>query len=115
MLRTFLEPNLQRLGVETQTLWFQQGGAVAHDASPQQDVPAHVIPRRRNIERTARSPNHNACDFLPRGYLKSKVYGKQTKDNSGLETEHRGQSGSTFSLRAPTSDAKLPEKLVGIC
>jgi hypothetical protein len=26
MLRTYLEPELQRLGVETQTLWFQQTG-----------------------------------------------------------------------------------------
>ena len=30
MLRTFLEPELQRRGVETQTLWFQQDGAMAH-------------------------------------------------------------------------------------
>jgi hypothetical protein len=32
MLRTFLEPELQRLGVETQTLWFQQDGATARTA-----------------------------------------------------------------------------------
>jgi hypothetical protein len=30
MLRTFLEPELQRLGVEKQTLWFQQDRAMAH-------------------------------------------------------------------------------------
>jgi len=30
MLCTFLEPQLQRRGVETQTLWFQQDGATAH-------------------------------------------------------------------------------------
>jgi len=32
ILRTFLEPELQRLGVETQTLWFQQDRATAHTA-----------------------------------------------------------------------------------
>jgi hypothetical protein len=30
MLCTFLEPELQRLGVENQTLWFQQDGAKVH-------------------------------------------------------------------------------------
>jgi hypothetical protein len=32
MPRTFLEPELQRLGVEIQTLWFQQDRAMAHTA-----------------------------------------------------------------------------------
>jgi hypothetical protein len=32
MLRTFLEPELQTLSVETQTLWFKQGAAMAHTA-----------------------------------------------------------------------------------
>jgi hypothetical protein len=32
MLRTFLEPELQRLGIENQTLWFQQDGTTAHTA-----------------------------------------------------------------------------------
>ena len=32
MFRTFLEPESQRLGVETQTVWFQQYGAMAHTA-----------------------------------------------------------------------------------
>jgi hypothetical protein len=32
MLCTFLEPEFQRLGVEMQTLWFQQDGTMAHTA-----------------------------------------------------------------------------------
>jgi len=40
MFRTFLEPELQTLGDETQTLWFQQDGATAHTAGPLQDVPS---------------------------------------------------------------------------
>jgi hypothetical protein len=32
MLRTFLKPELQRLGVETHTFWFQQDGAMPHTA-----------------------------------------------------------------------------------
>jgi hypothetical protein len=40
---------------------------------------------------------------------------KETKDNSGLETEHQGRSGSDFSQHAATSDAELPETLEGVC
>jgi len=69
MLCTFLEPELQRLGVETQTLWFQQDGATAHTARTAMGVlnkmfPACVISQRRNPEWSARSPDLNACDFF---------------------------------------------------
>jgi hypothetical protein len=40
---------------------------------------------------------------------------RETKDNGGLETEHQGLSGSSFSQHAATSDAELPETLGGIC
>ena len=40
---------------------------------------------------------------------------KETKDNDGLETEHQGRSGSSFSHNAATRDAKLPETLAGMC
>jgi len=40
---------------------------------------------------------------------------KETKDNSGFETEHQGRSGSNFFQHAATSDAELPEKLVRMC
>jgi hypothetical protein len=30
---------------------------------------------------------------------------KETRDNSGFETEHNGRSGSNFSQHAATSDA----------
>jgi hypothetical protein len=82
MLLTFLEPELQRLGVETQTLWFQQDGATAHTARAAMQVinemlPTCVISRRGNIEWPGRSPDLNVCDFFPWGYLKSKVYEKK--------------------------------------
>jgi len=40
---------------------------------------------------------------------------KETKDNSGFETEHQGRSGSNFSQHAAMSDAELPETLGGMC
>jgi hypothetical protein len=69
MLRTFLEPELQRLGIENQTLWFQKDGATANTAGTAMPVlfemfPARVISRRGSIEWPARSPDLNACDFL---------------------------------------------------
>ena len=45
-LRTFLEPELQSLGVETQTLWFQQDGATAHTAKSAMRVLNEMFPAR---------------------------------------------------------------------
>jgi len=69
MLRTFLEPELQRLGDETQNLLFQQDGATAHTARTTMRVlndmfSARVISGRGNTEWPARSPDLNAYDFF---------------------------------------------------
>jgi hypothetical protein len=40
---------------------------------------------------------------------------KETKDNSGFETEHQGRSGSNFSQHVATSDVELPETHEGMC
>jgi hypothetical protein len=40
---------------------------------------------------------------------------KETKDNSGFETEHQGRSVSNFSQHAATSDAELLETLRVMC
>jgi len=40
---------------------------------------------------------------------------KETKEKSGIETEHQGRSGSSFSQHAATSDVELPERLEGMC
>jgi hypothetical protein len=40
---------------------------------------------------------------------------KETKDSGGLETEHQGRSGSSFSHHSATSNAELPETLAGMC
>jgi hypothetical protein len=39
----------------------------------------------------------------------------ETKDNGGFETEHQGRSGSNFSNHVAKNDAKIPEKLAGMC
>ena len=44
MLSTFLEPKLQRPGVETQTLWCQQDGAAAHTARTAMRVLNEMFP-----------------------------------------------------------------------
>jgi len=40
---------------------------------------------------------------------------KETRDNSGFETEHQGRNGSNFFHHAASSDAELPETLGGMC
>jgi len=76
MLCTFLELELQRLGVETQTLWFQQDGAMAHTARTamrllNRMLPACVISQRGNIEWPARSlistPATSSSGVISRG------------------------------------------------
>jgi len=52
--------------------------------------------------------------LLPLGISQEQGVWKETKDNSGLETEHQGRSGSNFSRHAATSDAQLPETLAGM-
>jgi hypothetical protein len=52
--------------------------------------------------------------LLPLRISQEQVVRKETKDNGGFETQHQGRSGSSFSQHAPTSDAELPETLVGM-
>ena len=96
LLRTFLEPELQRLGVESQTPWFQRDGATAHAVRTamrllNEMLPARVISQRGNIEWPARSPNLNACDFFLWGYLKSKVYKKKLRTMVDLKQNIRDE------------------------
>jgi hypothetical protein len=51
MLRTFLEPELQRLDVETQTVWFQQDRATAHTARNAMRVLKDMFPARMTSRR----------------------------------------------------------------
>jgi len=53
--------------------------------------------------------------LLPLGISQEQGVRKETKDNGGLETEHQGRSGSSFSQHAATSDAELPETIAGMC
>jgi hypothetical protein len=94
MLRTFLEPELQRLGDETQAFWFQQDGAMAHTARTAMQVtnemfPAHMISRRGKIEWPGRSSDLNACEFYLWGYCKSKVYEKKPRTTVDLKQNIR--------------------------
>jgi len=53
--------------------------------------------------------------LLPLGISQEQGVRKETKHNGGLETEHQGRSGNSFSHHAATSDAELPERLAGMC
>jgi len=46
MVRTFLELELQRLGAETQTLWFQEDGAMVHTVRTAMQVLNEMFPAR---------------------------------------------------------------------
>jgi hypothetical protein len=96
IFHTFLEPELQRLGAETHTLWFKQDGATAYTAMTAMRVlnemfPARVISRRGNIEWPARSSDLNTCDFFFWGYLKSKVYEKKPRKTVDLKQKIRNE------------------------
>jgi hypothetical protein len=94
MLCTILEPEVQRLGVENQTLWLQQDVATAHTSRTAMRVlnemfPARLLSRRGNIEGPARSPYLNVCDFLL--WLKSKVYEKKPRTTMDLKHNIRDE------------------------
>jgi len=115
ILRTFLEPELQRLGVETQTLWFQQDGATA-DAARTAILVLNEMFSARVISRMAcKIARSQRMRLLPLGISQEQGVRKETKDNNGLETEHRGRIGSSFYRHAATSDAERPETLAGMC
>jgi len=102
MLRTFLEPELERLCVGTPNVWFQQNGATAHTVRTAMQVlnemfSARVISRRVIIEWLARSPNLNACDFFPWGYLKSKVCEKKPRTTMDLKQNIRDEVAAIYS------------------
>jgi len=87
---------MQRLGVETQTLWFQPDGTMAHTARAAMRVlnemfPVCVISQRGNIEWPARSPDLNTCDFFLWGYLKSQMYKKKPRTMVDLKQNIRDE------------------------
>ena len=53
--------------------------------------------------------------FLTLGIAQEHCVRKETWDNGGLETEHRGRSGSNFSNHVAARDAEFPETLAGMC
>jgi hypothetical protein len=85
MIQNFLVTRLQQLGIEMDSVWFQQDGATAHTANLSMNAlrdlfPGHLISRFGDVAWPARSPDLNACDFWLWGYLKSKVF--VTKPNT---------------------------------
>jgi hypothetical protein len=87
---------LQRLGVETQTTWFQQYEAMTHIVRttmqvPNEMFPVHVISRRGYNAWPTRSPNLNVCDFFLWGYLKSKMYKKKPRTTVDLKKNIRDE------------------------
>jgi len=99
MLCTFLEPELPRLGVETQNLWFQEDRAMAHTVRTAMRVlnemfPACVISQKGNIEWPARLPYLNTWDFFVWGYIKSKVYEKKPRTTVDLKQNIRDEVGA---------------------
>ena len=79
MLRNFLRPQLDTLGINMAELCFQQDGATAHMANYSMAIaremfPQHLISRFGDVHWPARLPDLSVCDFFLWGYLKSKVY-----------------------------------------
>jgi hypothetical protein len=64
---------------------------------------------------TCKIAQSQRLQHLPLGISQELDVRKETKVNSGLETEHQGQSGNNFSHHAATSDAELPETLAETC
>lgn len=84
MLRGFLVPQLQLLGIDVTKTWFQQDGATCHTANDSMAVlrnlfPGKLISRFGDVPWSARSPDLTSCDCWLWGYLKSKVFGSKPR------------------------------------
>jgi hypothetical protein len=69
MLHNFLAPEMKRLGINQQTMWFQQNGATAYTAGASMAVvremfPKHVIFQHGDFSSPARSPDLSVCDYF---------------------------------------------------
>ena len=91
LLRNFLVPKLEELGLND-NIWFQQDGATAHTAKASRSLlreifPHHLISKFEDIPWPPRSPDLTAPDFFLWGFLKSTVY--RTKPRSLDDLRHR--------------------------
>lgn len=94
MLRTFLRPQLRRLDIEIENVFFQQDGATPHTARVSMQVlrrmfPGRLISRFGDIPWPPRSPDLSTCDFFLWGYLKSRVYSHKPRTLNDLKNAIR--------------------------
>ncbi|KAL0860440.1 hypothetical protein ABMA27_009829 [Loxostege sticticalis] len=92
MLREFLIPSLDKLGLEH--IWFQQDGATAHTARDTMDLvrdafPGRVISRFGDLPWPARSPDLTSPDFFLWCFLKSRVYVNKPQTLAALKENIR--------------------------
>jgi len=92
MLETFLRPKLD--DVDTEHVWFQQGGATAHTARGSLGVlremfPGRLISLRGDVGWPVRSPYLSPCDFFLWGYLKEKVFKHRPRSLEDLKERIR--------------------------
>ncbi|KAL0851344.1 hypothetical protein ABMA28_007164 [Loxostege sticticalis] len=92
MLREFLIPSLDELGLEH--IWFQKDGATAHTARDTMDLvrdafPGRVISRFGDLPWPARSPDLTSPDFFLWGFLKSRVYVNKPQTLAALKENIR--------------------------
>jgi hypothetical protein len=79
------------------------------------DVPTSRDLTKREYLMACKEARSERLRLLPLWISQEQGARKETKDYGGLETEHLGRSGSSFSNHAATSNAELPETLAGIC
>lgn len=81
MLEQFFVPELQRLNLPLNRIWFQQDGAPAHTAAHvlgylAEVFPGHVISKNAAVVWPPRSPDLAPPDFFLWGWLKNQCYAK---------------------------------------
>jgi len=118
MLRNFLRPQLRRLRVNMEEMWFQQEGATAHTTRASMTVvrqmfPQHIVSRFGDVPWPPRSPDLTACDFFLWGYLKSKVYVRKPRTVDDLKVCIREEIATVSQEIAtvPQEIATVPQEI----
>jgi hypothetical protein len=99
MLEDIVIPELHRLHIPLNKVWFQQDGATAHTARAvldylQEVFPGKVISKGGSVQWPPRSPDLSLCDYFLWGHLKGQVYRKPVHSVRQLKNRIRAAVGA---------------------
>jgi len=116
MLREFFYPELRRMRISFNSVWFQQDGAAPHIAQPvmtelRRKFPNKLISRNPTFRWPPRSPDLTAPVFFLWGYCKQEVYKAKINKFEWTKAIHSRNNCGFSCLNSPSSNEQLLGKM----